>query len=134
MVFNDSKIVVLYSNGLLENPPEPILQSLDERANKCIHGPAKTSRWKGTDMLYHTDFFVPAPIVAYNMFMNGVDCMDQLRATLAKKHKEKCLHMTIFTFLLDLAVMQAYSINQNIKKDMGEKISFFHLKHKICES
>ena len=83
LVFKDSKVVVFYTNDLLENPPEPILQGSDERAVKCVHGLAKISRWTGTEVLHCTEFFVPAPIVAYNMFMNGVDCMDQLRATLA---------------------------------------------------
>jgi hypothetical protein len=71
IVFKNAKVVVFYTNDLLENPPEPILRGSDERAIKCIHGLAKISHWT-------IDFFVPAPIVAYGMFMNGVDRMDQL--------------------------------------------------------
>jgi hypothetical protein len=43
MVFKDSKVVVFYSNDLLETPPEPILTSSDDRAIKSIHGLAKIS-------------------------------------------------------------------------------------------
>ena len=48
----------------------------DERAVHCVGGLAKVSRWTGTEVLHRTDFWVAAPIVAYNMFMNGVDRMD----------------------------------------------------------
>jgi hypothetical protein len=50
----------------------------DERAIKCIHGLVNISRWMETEVLHCTDFFVLAPIVAYNMFMTGVDHMDNL--------------------------------------------------------
>jgi hypothetical protein len=83
IVFKDSKVVIFYTNDLLENPPEPIIDDSDNRAIKCVHGLSKISRWTGTEVLHRTDFFVAAPIVAYNMFMNGVDRMDQYRATLA---------------------------------------------------
>jgi hypothetical protein len=72
-----------------------MLQSTDERAIKCVH------RLAGTEVLHWTDFFVPAPIVAYNMFMNGVNHMDQCRATLAAQCKEQRIQMTIFTFICD---------------------------------
>ncbi len=72
-------------------------------------------------MLHRTEFLVPAPIVAYSMFMNRVDRMDQLQATLATQCKEKRLHMTMFTYVLDLAVSQAYSIYQKLMKDKGQK-------------
>jgi hypothetical protein len=34
----DSKVVVFYSNDLLETPPEPILASSDDRAINYVHG------------------------------------------------------------------------------------------------
>jgi len=42
--------------------------------------------------------------------MNGVDRMDQLRSTNITRQREKRLHMTMFTMVLDLAIHQAYSI------------------------
>lgn len=135
IVFKDSKLVLFYTNDLFENPPQPIIMGTDERAWRCVHGLAKISRWTGTEMLHRTDFLVAAPIVAYNMFMNGVDRMDQYRSTLATQRKEKRLVMTVFTFLLDLAVSQAYAIYQKVAEDKGEsKKTFFEFKRQLCDS
>jgi hypothetical protein len=106
--------VLFYSNDLCENPEEPILLGTDERAIRCVGGLAKISRWTGTENLHRTDFFVAAPIVAYNMFMNGVDRMDQYRATLAAQRREKRVHKTMFTFILDLSITQAYAVYQKM--------------------
>jgi hypothetical protein len=78
MIFKDSKVVVFYSNNLFERPLEAVLHGSDDRAVKCVHGLSTISRWTGTEVLHRTDFLVPAPIVAYNKFMNRVDHMDQL--------------------------------------------------------
>jgi hypothetical protein len=98
IVFKDSKLVLFYMNDLLENPAEPVLLGSDARAVQCVHGLAKLSCWTGTEVLNRTDFLVAAPIVAYNMFMNGVDHMDQYHSTLATQCKEMHLQMTLFTF------------------------------------
>jgi len=134
IVFKDSKVVVFYTNDLAEDPPEPILMGSDDRAVKCVHGLAKISRWTGTENLNRTDFFVAAPIVAYNMFMNGVDRMDQYRSTLATQRKERRLQMTIFTYLLDLAIGQAFALCQKMASQEGHSSpSYFSFKHKICD-
>jgi hypothetical protein len=48
--------------------------------------------------------------VTYNMFMNGVDQMDQLRSTNITQCHEKRLYMTMFTMCLDLTVHQAFCL------------------------
>jgi hypothetical protein len=116
-------------------PPEPMLQSTDERAIKCMHKLAKISCWTGTEVLHWTDFFVPAPIVAYNMFMNEVNCMDQCRATLATQRKEQRIQMTIFTFIWDLAVTQGFANYKKLVTGKAEKrLTFFNFKSNLCES
>jgi hypothetical protein len=82
------------------------------------------------------DLLVAAPIVAYNMFMNGIDRMDQYRSTLATQRKEKRLHMTIFTFLMDLGISQAFAVYQKIADERNESTqhNFFEFKRKVCES
>jgi hypothetical protein len=112
--------VVFYSNDLLETPPEAILHGSDDRAIQCVHGLSMISRWTGNEVLHRTDFLVPAPIVAYNKFMNGVDCMDQLCSTHVTQWREKRVHMTIFTYLLDLSFTQAYAIYQKINEGKGD--------------
>ena len=56
--------------------------------------------------------------------MNGVDRFDQYRSTNAIERREKRVTMTIFTFLLDAALLNAYAIQGIIdpegKKDFRE--------------
>jgi hypothetical protein len=126
--------VIFYTNDLFEDPPEPVLLGTDERAIKCVHGLAKISRWTGMEVLNRTDFLVAAPIVAYNKFMNGVDRMDQYRSTLATQRKEPPLHMTMFTYLMDLAICQSYALLQKMASQLGHSVpSFFNFKRAICE-
>jgi hypothetical protein len=133
IVFKDSKVVIFYTNDLLQNPSEPILLGTDDRAHQCVGGLAKISRWTGVENLHRTEFYVAAPIVAYNMFMNGVDRMDQYRATLATQRREKRLHMTIFTYILDLAITQAYAVYQKVALERQDPvISYFSFKRNIC--
>jgi hypothetical protein len=67
--------------------------------------------------------------------MNEIYFMDQLRATLATQCHGKRVHMTLFTFLMDLGITQAYAVYQKISEDKGEKTaSFFTFKRKLCES
>ena len=68
------------------------------------------------------------------MFMNGVDCMDQYRSTLATQRKEMRLQLTLFTYLLGLAISQAFALHQKMASDQRDKpISFFNFKQKVCE-
>jgi hypothetical protein len=66
--------------------------------------------------------------------MNGFDHMDQYHSTLATQHKEMRLQMTLFTFLLDLAISKAFALHQKMASDQRDKpISFFNFKQKECE-
>jgi len=136
IVFKDSKVVVFYTNDLASNPPEHVVQGSDERAWTFVHGLAKISRWTGNEKMHHNDFLVAAPFVAYNMFMNGVNRMDQYQSALATQRKEKRLHMTIFTFLMDLGISQAFPVHQKIADERNEPAqhNFFEFKRKVCES
>jgi len=135
IVFKDSKIVLFYTNDLIDNPPCAITMHTDERAVHCVGGLAKVSRWTGTEVLHRTDFWVAAPIVAYNMFMNGVDRMDQYRATLATQRKEQRVHMTLFTYILDLCVTQAYAIYRKMCQTRRVATdSYFNFKRSICST
>ena len=69
------------------------------------------------------------------MFMNGVDRMDQRRATLATQRKEQRIQMTLFTFILDLAVTQGFAIYQKLVMGRAEKkLTFFNFKRNLCDS
>jgi len=107
-------ILLIYTNDLLQNPSEPILLGTDNRAVQCVEGLAKISHWTGVENLYQTDFYIAAPIVAYNINMNVVDHMDQYCSTLATQQREKQVHLTVFTYIMDLSITQAYAVYQRV--------------------
>jgi hypothetical protein len=133
IVLKDSKLVIFYSSDLNSSQTEPIMDSSDSRAVECVHGLAIMYRWTGSEVLNRTPFPVPAPIVAYNAFMNAVDRMDQVRSTLRTQRREKRVHMSVFTYLLDLSASQAYAVYKKLKEKETSKHSYFNFKRRICE-
>jgi hypothetical protein len=81
VVFKDSKVLVFYSNDLALTPTEPILSAQNESAVEAVRGLAVIKRWCGHEVFHRTKLKVPAIVAAYNMFMNAVDRMDQIRST-----------------------------------------------------
>jgi hypothetical protein len=110
ILFKDSKTVIFYSNDLDGMPSEAILDDSNEEAIRICRGLSSIGRWTGNEILTRSTFQVPAPIIGYNMIMNGVGRMDQLRGTNITQQWEKRLYMTMFTMCLDLAVHQAFCL------------------------
>lgn len=129
--WKDSKLVVFYTNDLASTPSRCILDSTSDEAVLCVRGLAPLKRWTGNESLHRTTFMVPVIIVAYNMYMNSVDRMDQKRATNPTRRKEQRLHMSLFTYFLDMAALQAYSVFQTIRP--RESVSFAEFKRSLCE-
>ena len=109
IVFKDRAVVTFYTNDLAETPTVPV-QGLTEESIQCVHGLAELHRWTGNECIHRTIFLVPAIVVAYNLFMNGVDRFDQLRSTNACVRKESRVTMTLFTFLLDASIQNAFTV------------------------
>lgn len=136
IVFKDSKVVIFYTNDLAGTPDHAIMDgTLTETAMLC-HGVSKIHRWTGCEIMKRTCFEVPVQIIAYNMFMNGVDRMDQLRSTNITQRREKRLYMTMFTMCLDLAIHQAYCLYNalcptTVSKKHKTLLSF---KHSIAQA
>jgi hypothetical protein len=59
--------------------------------------------------------------------------MDQRRATNPTRRKEQRLHMSLFTFVLDLAMLQAFALHQVIDA-RPNVLDFVSFKRSICES
>ena len=108
--FKDSKVVVFYSNDLKSTPYDRICDSIDERSIEAVHGLGLIERWNGDENIGRTRLQCPAIIISYQMFMNGVDRVDQMRSTSPTKRKEMRIHMSIWTYMLDLAIHNAYCI------------------------
>ena len=153
IMFKDAKIVVFYSNDLAATPHQRICESSDERSIFAVRGTVEIERWLGTESIGRSRIECPAIIASYQLFMNGVDRVDQMRSTNPTKRAEKRIHMTIWTYLLDLCVHQAYCVykvllcNKKIAdaEDMLEDdeddddsvvrrpIPFVEFKRRICE-
>jgi hypothetical protein len=82
-------------------------------------------------MLHRTKIPAPSLLVAYNVFMNSVDLMDQRRAVNPTKRKEPRLSMTLWTWALDLALHNAYSLKGELDPDT--QISFREFKRGVAE-
>lgn len=75
-----------------------------------LHGLAPLQRWTGDESLRHSTLQVPPLIIAYNLFMNGVDRFDQFRSTSATMRKERRVTMSIFTLVVDACVLSAHAL------------------------
>ncbi|POM81448.1 LOW QUALITY PROTEIN: Hypothetical protein PHPALM_576 [Phytophthora palmivora] len=106
------KVVIFYSNGLRATPSSRTLSCTSAEAVECCHA---------LDKRLHASsetFMAPTVIAVSNRFMDGVDRVDQLRSTNPYRRREKRLDMTIFMWLLDIALIKAYSL----LKRMGEQV------------
>jgi hypothetical protein len=89
IVWKDSNVVIFYTNDLAATPSQNVVVGTDQEAIDCVSGLGTLFCWTGTEVMHCTAFLVPAFIVAYNLFMNGVDRLDQKRATNATKRRGK---------------------------------------------
>ncbi|GMF68114.1 unnamed protein product [Phytophthora fragariaefolia] len=110
IVFRDKMTVVFYTNDLAGSLPQRVLSDCSPEAVRLCRGLAPLRRWTGEQMVHRKTVEVPAMIVAYNLFMNGVDRVDQLRSTNPIRRKEKRLSMSILTWALDLALVNSFAL------------------------
>jgi hypothetical protein len=69
----------------------------------------------------------PAPVVAYNMFMNAVDHMDQCHQSNPCMRREKRLSLTLFSAFIDFACNNGYSVG-SILSSSYKKVLFREYK------
>ena len=74
-----------------------------------VHGPATLKHCTGKKTMNRNRFNVPVIIVTHNKYMNGVYKADQMRMVLPSKRKEKRLYMNMFTYFLDLGLLNAFT-------------------------
>jgi hypothetical protein len=131
IVFKDSKVVILYTNDLKHTPAEDISPMTSEDAIEAVHGVHYISRWTGVEVLHRSKIPAPSVLVAYNVFMNSVDLMDQRRAVNPTKRKEPRLSMTLWTWALDLGLHNAFALREEL--DPVETIPFREFKRRVAE-
>lgn len=133
IVFKDKKVVLFYTNDLRNTPAELVMKQDDHRAIECVHGLYPVKRWTGQENLHRKVFMVPAIIAAYNKGMNGVDRVDQLRATNPTRRKEMRLSMSLFTWALDLCIINAFALLREIQPASARSVTLREFKRRIAE-
>ena len=95
IMFKDTKIVLFYSNELASTPFERICNSGDQRSICAVHGSVQTERWLGYETIGRSRFSCLAIIASYQLFMNGVDHVDQMRSANPTNRVEKRFRMSL---------------------------------------
>lgn len=88
----------------------------------------------GDEALHATIVNVPTVVKAYNLFMNGVDRFDQLRASHMTARRENQISMPVFTFLLDASVQNGYAMNRSIKKPQTDTMTLKESERRVAEA
>ncbi len=125
-VLKDAKVVGFYTNDLKATQTAPMLPMESEEAVHAVNGIFIIRRWTGSEVMHQLSIEVPAIVGAYNAFMNTVHRMDQIRSSCHTRCHEKRVSITLFTLVLDLAIINARAIFQKLNLGKwGEQV-----KHK----
>ncbi|KAK1946029.1 hypothetical protein P3T76_003077 [Phytophthora citrophthora] len=81
IVFRDKLTVIFFTNDLAGTLSQRVLAGDSREAIHLCRNLAPLQRWTGDQVPHRKTFQVPAMVAAYNLFMNGVDRVDQLRST-----------------------------------------------------
>ncbi|GMF49481.1 unnamed protein product [Phytophthora fragariaefolia] len=133
IVFRDKKTVIFYPNDLAGTPSQHLLPGDSQEAIQLCHGLAPLRRWTGDQVMHRKTIHVPAIIVAYNLFMNAVDRVDQLRRTNLIRRKERRLSMSILTWALDLALINAFSLFRKVACNATTRVTLHAFKRRVAE-
>ena len=133
--------MIFFSNDLALTLEQDVTPGSDARAWKAVNSSVTVRRWLGDETLQRSTLQASTVIAAYNRFMNGVDRVDQKRAIVPKRRKKQRLCMSLFTWLLDLCIHNAYSLYETLrfydrhKQDADyESLTFEQLKREIMIS
>ncbi|RLN49201.1 hypothetical protein BBJ28_00014775, partial [Nothophytophthora sp. Chile5] len=134
IVFLDKQVVVFYTNDLAKTPRARVLTDDSDEAAVCCHGLYPLQRWADTESMTCTTLMVPTIIVAYNNAMNGVDRVNQLRHARPTHEREKPLELSLLTWVLDLAVINAYALQRKLKSSGSAEIPLREFKRRLSEA
>lgn len=72
--------------------------------------------------------------MSHNLFTNGIDMFDQLRAANTNVRQERHVTMYVFKFLFDYSTQNAYAPYRAIWDRSRPLMFFFNIKRNIAES
>eukprot|EP00737_Agarophyton_chilense_P004965 gb/GEZJ01006794.1/.p1 GENE.gb/GEZJ01006794.1/~~gb/GEZJ01006794.1/.p1 ORF type:complete len:170 (-),score=17.42 gb/GEZJ01006794.1/:209-718(-) len=88
-------------------------------------------RWTENESLRRTTLQVPEFIVAYNLFMNGVDRFDQSRSISATVRKERRVTMSILTLVLETSILKAHALLKALSRTGDPILDIGLMKQRI---
>uniref|UniRef100_H3GEE4 PiggyBac transposable element-derived protein domain-containing protein n=1 Tax=Phytophthora ramorum TaxID=164328 RepID=H3GEE4_PHYRM len=133
IVFRDKLTVIFYTNDLAGTPSQRVLPGNSPEAIWLCRGLAPLRRWTADRVMHRQTFRVPSMVVAYNLFMNGVDRVGQLRSTNPIRRKEKRLSMSILTWALDLALINAFTLLKKVAGEDATRVTLRDFKQRVAE-
>lgn len=89
IIWKESKIVSIFTNDLADAQSADFLGDKEDETKRCVCGFASIRRCNGDDIMHRRELRGPKCLGAYNLFMNGIDKLDQLRSTSPTMRREK---------------------------------------------
>ncbi|KAJ8528656.1 hypothetical protein ON010_g14673 [Phytophthora cinnamomi] len=129
----DRKVVIFYANDLKATPSALTMASTSQEAVFCCPGTYPIQRWTDDRMLHRKISMAPTVIAAYNLCMNAVDRVDQLRSTNPIRRREKRLGMAMITWLMHLAIVNAQTLINAVQPDAAKGVSLREFKRRIAD-
>lgn len=108
-------------NALAKTAMAPVMKLCDHTW-KCVHRRAKLRKWMDNERMHATTVEAPAVFTGDIHYMSFVDRFDQLRAAHKTDRKERCITMSIFRFLLDARVINAYALYSTLEGGADKRL------------
>ena len=107
-------MVFFCSSDLAETSVTQLSNKRNPQAIRCVHEVSKISILVGSENTYNTIFMISAIIVAYKLFMNGVDGVGKVLSKNPIRWKGIRFPMTLFALTKRLAAIIVFSICQKL--------------------
>lgn len=111
-----NKHTILYTNDLAKTPSKDVLTWTDPEAIECVRGACTVTHIAMEKPFKRTPLKLPVMLVTYNMFMDGLDEIEQQISTSALKRKEVHEVIAFFLYIIDVSTQNAYSVYVEIMK------------------
>jgi hypothetical protein len=127
VMLKDSKVIVFYCNNLKSTPTAHLLPMDNDEAINAVNGVCTIRIGTGSEVMHRSSLAVPEIVGAYNSFMNTVwIILDPFKCI-----SEKRVSMTLFTMVLDLAIINARAIYNKLYGEKNNTLTAF--KQALCE-
>lgn len=117
VVCNDKKDVIFFSTDFNGTLSEIIVDGCSPEGAILGYGLEPVICGTGEQNLHRNTLNIPSTVAAYNLFMNGVNHIDQLRATLSSRRKEQRISLSLFCRILDLPINKGFDLYKSLREN-----------------